>query len=68
MCLSNWSGEGNSILLQGIFPTQGLNLRLLCLLLWQVDSLPPNATWEGESNDTPLQYSGLEKPMDGGAW
>ena len=27
-------------LLQGIFPTQGLNLRLLSLLHWQVDSLP----------------------------
>ena len=22
----------------------------------------------GEGNDTPLQYSGLENPMDGGAW
>ena len=22
----------------------------------------------GESNGTPLQYSGLENPMDGGAW
>ena len=27
-------------LLQGIFPTQGLNLRLLCLLHWQMVSLP----------------------------
>ena len=27
-------------LLQGIFPTQGLNPHLLCLLHWQVDSLP----------------------------
>ena len=26
-------------LLQGIFPTQGLNVYLLCLLHWQVDSL-----------------------------
>ena len=24
---------------QGIFPTQGLDLHLLCLLHWQVDSL-----------------------------
>ena len=22
----------------------------------------------GEGNDTPLQYSWLENPMDGGAW
>ena len=27
-------------LLQGVFPTQGLNLHLLCLLYWQTDSLP----------------------------
>ena len=27
-------------LLQGIFLTQGLNPNLLCLLYWQVDSLP----------------------------
>ena len=27
-------------LLQGIFPTQGSNLCLLCLLHWQADSLP----------------------------
>ena len=27
-------------LLQGIFSTQGLNLCLLCLLHWQLDSLP----------------------------
>ena len=31
---------GCHFLLQGIFPTQGSNLHLLCLLLWQVDSLP----------------------------
>ena len=24
--------------------------------------------YEGESNGTPLQYSCLENPMDGGAW
>ena len=27
-------------LLQGIFPTQGLNPHLLCLLHWQADALP----------------------------
>ena len=31
---------GCHALLQGIFPTQGLNLHLLCLLHWQVGSLP----------------------------
>ena len=34
----DWSG--GHALLQGIFPTQELNLRLLCLLCWQAGSLP----------------------------
>ena len=29
---------------KGIFPTQGLNLLLLCLLHWQADAI--SATWE----------------------
>ena len=33
-----WSGI--YFLLQGIFPNQGLNLQLVCLLHWQADSLP----------------------------
>ena len=33
------TGAGCHFLLQGIFQTQGSNLRLLCLLRWQVDSL-----------------------------
>ena len=28
----------------------------------------PLTHWGGESNGTPLQYSCLENPMDGGAW
>ena len=36
-----WSVEiDGHALLQGIFPPQGLNPRLLCLLPWQADSLP----------------------------
>ena len=39
-----FSGKNTGVdchfLLQGIFPTQGLNPFLLCLLLWQVDPLP----------------------------
>ena len=31
---------GCHALLQGLFPTQGLNLHLVSLLHWQVDSLP----------------------------
>ena len=34
------TGVGCHALLQGIFSTQGLNLRLLCLLHWQQGSLP----------------------------
>ena len=34
------TGVGCHALLQGIFPTQGLNPRFLCLLHWQVGSLP----------------------------
>ena len=34
------TGVGCHILLQGIFPTERLNLPLLHLLHWQVDSLP----------------------------
>ena len=33
-------GVGCHFLLQGIYPTQGLNPHLLCLLNWQVSSLP----------------------------
>ena len=34
------TGVGCHALLQGIFPTQGLNPHLLCLLHWQAGSLP----------------------------
>ena len=34
------TGVGCHFVLQGIFPTQGLNLYFLCLLHWQVGSLP----------------------------
>ena len=40
------TGVGCHALLQGTFPTQGLNPRLLCLLHWQAGSLPgASATW-----------------------
>ena len=34
------TGVGCCALFQGIFPTQGLNQRLLCALHWQTGSLP----------------------------
>ena len=36
----NDTGAGCHALLRGIFPIQGLNLHLLCLLHWQIGSLP----------------------------
>ena len=38
--LAGNTGVGCHFFLQGIFLTQGLNLRTLCLLRWQADSLP----------------------------
>ena len=44
LCPWNFLGKNTKVgchfLLQGLFLTQGLNLPLLCLLHWQVDSLP----------------------------
>ena len=31
-------------------------------------SIPGSGSSPGEGNGTPLQYSCLENPMDGGAW
>ena len=42
----NTPGVGCHALLQGIFPTQGSNLHLLCLLHWQAGSLPLAPTWK----------------------
>ena len=39
------TGMGWHFLLQGIFPTQGSNPQFLCLLHWQVDSLPMCHPW-----------------------
>ena len=52
------------LLLQGIFLTQGLNP---CLLHCR-QIICPLSHLGGEGNGTPLQYSCLENPMDGGAW
>ena len=38
------------------------------MLLVQMFHLYPFAVVSGEGNGTPLQYSCLENPMDGGAW
>ena len=93
------TGVGYSVLLQGVFPTQGSNPGLLCcrqiLYVWATGETPCilyiildlskiynkcmyintciseshllNIHF-GEGNGTLLQYSGLENPMDRGAW
>ena len=48
------TGVGCHALLQGIFPTQRSNLRPLCLLRWQTDSLPwapPHSPGKPEVNE-----------------
>ena len=36
---------------------------------WEGNTVIPNSSrYSGEGNGTPLQYSCLENPMDGGAW
>ena len=47
------TGEGYHALLQGIFPTQGSNPCLLCLLHWQVGSLPLAPPWKPLMNGSP---------------
>ena len=49
------TGVGCHALLQGIFPTQGWNPRLLCLLYWQVSSLPLSYLGSPIWLQTPLQ-------------
>ena len=50
-----WSGL--LFLLQGISPTQGLNLHLLCLLHWWVGSLPLSASWSEQKWGTKTRRS-----------
>ena len=52
--------------LQGIFLTQGLNPHLLCLLHWQVGSLPTSTTWEAPSNAGQQKTS--SERLDLGSW
>ena len=51
-------GVGCHALLQGIFPAQGLNPFVVCLLHWQVGSLTTNAIWEAHIKKyTCLKYT-----------
>ena len=46
------TGVGRHALLQRLFPTQGLNPRLLHLLHWQAGSLPLVPSWKPHWTDT----------------
>ena len=57
------SRAGYHFLLQGIFPTQGLNLHLLCVLHWEVGSLPrvlPGKSLYSLASPFPLWNSSAE--------
>ena len=57
------TGVGCHALPQGISPTQGSNPYLLCLLYWQVDSLPlaPSGKPRHSVQIYPLSFSSWEK-------
>ena len=60
------TGVGSQSLLQGIFLTQGLNLCLLHVLCWQVDSLPPvHLLWKPKSPFGSCLPSDMEVPKPG---
>ena len=52
--------------------TQQINTKLCSLVAQRVKRLPAMRETRlqspGEGNGSPLQYSCLENPMDGGAW
>ena len=52
----------------GDLSNPGVNPRLLCLLYCRRIFFTTEQGKPREGNGTPLQYSCLENPMDGGAW
>ena len=54
---------------EGGGPSRRLLLSLVSYSMWgHVRAHVDTGLWHGEGNGTPLQYSCLETPMDGGAW
>ena len=45
-----------------------ISTTLQSLVNWLISKLITSRSIKGEGNGTPLQYSCLENPMDGGAW
>ena len=62
------TGVGCHALLQGIFPTQGSNLYLLCLLHWQAGSLPLAPPGKPNSSAVALKCSGGGVGSKGTLW
>ena len=60
----------NQILQIEILSTRCASFQVLVktIFLCAIFVLSVLAIWYGEGNRTPLQYSCLENPMDGGAW
>ena len=61
LCLWDSPGKNTGVdchaLLHGIFPTQGSNPCLLCLLHWQADSLPLEPPEKCKNNYTGSKYT-----------
>ena len=69
-CIEHWLPDAD--LLKRVLPFLWETSRHLCLILL-LCILPISVRYSvgkriGEGNGTPLQYSCLENPMDGGAW
>ena len=60
LCPSDSPGENTGVgyhaLLLGIFPTQRSNLRLSCLLHWQLGFCATGASWESPPTPTNVYY------------
>ena len=57
-----------TIPLLGIYPEETKIEKDTFIPLFTESLFARARTWNGEGNGTPLQYSCLENPMDGGAW
>ena len=58
--------QAYDILATGRFTRKGSRFTWRCQVSWQLFTCA--VIFHGEGDGTPLQYSGLENPMDGGAW
>ena len=59
---NRWGNSGNSVRLLFFWAPKSLQMVIAAIKLKDAYYL------DGEGNGTPLQYSYLENPMDGGTW